>query len=105
MGNARAISSSMGAVQPRRPVFMLRLLDGLSVLRAARRLRRATPVLIVMGQGGRHGDEPRPRRRRLSDAAVLIDECLARVRALLCRSYGPRDPVLRVADLTLDPAD
>jgi DNA-binding response OmpR family regulator len=81
-------------------------LDGLGVLKAARARKLQTPVLLLTA------------RDRLSDKVTgldlgaddyltkpfAFDEFLARVRALLRRGAGQRAPVLRVADLSLDPA-
>ena len=81
-------------------------LDGLGVLKAARQQKVHAPVLLLTA------------RDRLSDKVAgldlgaddyltkpfAFDEFLARVRALLRRGGGQRAPVLRVADLSLDPA-
>src|SRR4029453_4969328 len=81
-------------------------LDGLGVLKAARQQKVQVPVLLL------------PAAARLSDKGAgldlgaddsltkpfAFDEFLARVRALLRRGTGQRVPVLRVADLSLDPA-
>jgi len=81
-------------------------LDGLVVLKAARQQKIQAPVLLLTA------------RDRLSDKVAgldlgaddyltkpfAFDEFLARVRALLRRGGGQRAPVLRVGDLSLDPA-
>jgi DNA-binding response OmpR family regulator len=81
-------------------------LDGLGVLKAVRQQKVQAPVLLLTA------------RDRLSDKVAgldlgaddyltkpfAFDEFLARVRALLRRGGGQRAPVLRVADLSLDPA-
>jgi two-component system, OmpR family, copper resistance phosphate regulon response regulator CusR len=81
-------------------------LDGLGVLKAARHQKIQAPVLLLTA------------RDRLSDKVAgldlgaddyltkpfAFDEFLARVRALLRRGGGQRAPVLRVGDLSLDPA-
>ena len=81
-------------------------LDGLGVLKAVRQQKVQAPVLLLTA------------RDRLSDKVTgldlgaddyltkpfAFDEFLARVRALLRRGGGQRAPVLRVADLSLDPA-
>jgi DNA-binding response OmpR family regulator len=81
-------------------------LDGFAVLKAARARRVQTPVLLLTA------------RDTVSDKVAGLDlgaddyltkpfdfdEFLARVRALLRRGGGQRAPVLRVGDLTLDPA-
>jgi DNA-binding response OmpR family regulator len=80
--------------------------DGFAVLRTARGRRVDTPVLILTARDG------------VSDKVTGLDlgaddyltkpfafeEFLARVRALLRRSSPQRAPVLRLADLTLDPS-
>jgi heavy metal response regulator len=86
--------------------LMLPKRDGFAVLRALREHGVHTPVLILTA------------RDAVSDKVSGLDlgaddyltkpfafeEFLARVRALLRRSTGHGTPVLRVADLTLDPA-
>jgi len=86
--------------------IMLPRRDGLAVLRAMREQRVDTPVLLLTA------------REQVSDKVTGLDlgaddyltkpfafeEFLARVRALLRRGSGQRAPVLRLADLTLDPA-
>src|SRR4030095_11011121 len=81
-------------------------LDGLGVLKAARQQKVQAPVLLLTA------------RDRLSDKVAgldlgaddyltkpfALDEFLARVRALLRRGGARRAPVLRVGDLSLDPA-
>ncbi len=85
---------------------MLPRRDGLSVLKALRGRQVKTPVLLLTA------------RDRVADKVTGLDlgaddylskpfafeEFLARVRALLRRGPSPREPVLRVADLSLDPA-
>ena len=80
--------------------------DGLSVLRALRGRQVKTPVLLLTA------------RDRVADKVTGLDlgaddyltkpfafeEFLARVRALLRRGPSAREPVLRVDDLSLDPA-
>jgi DNA-binding response OmpR family regulator len=80
--------------------------DGFAVLRTARARRVDTPVLILTARDG------------VSDKVTGLDlgaddyltkpfafeEFLARVRALLRRGSGQRAPLLRLADLTLDPS-
>jgi DNA-binding response OmpR family regulator len=80
--------------------------DGLSVLRALRGRQVKTPVLLLTA------------RDRVDDKVTGLDlgaddyltkpfafeEFLARVRALLRRGPSAREPVLRVDDLSLDPA-
>jgi len=85
---------------------MLPRQDGFSVLKGMRSRRIETPVLLLTARDG------------VSDKVTGLDlgaddyltkpfsfeEFLARVRALLRRGHGQRAPVLRLADLTLDPA-
>jgi DNA-binding response OmpR family regulator len=86
--------------------LMLPKLDGFAVLKAARQRRIATPVLVLTAR-----DSVADKVRGLDLGAddyltkpFAFDEFLARVRALLRRGAAPSAPVLRVADLTLDPA-
>jgi two-component system copper resistance phosphate regulon response regulator CusR len=86
--------------------LMLPKRDGFEVLRTLRARRVDTPVLVLTA------------RDTVSDKVVGLDlgaddyltkpfafeEFLARVRALLRRGAGPRTPILRLGDLTLDPA-
>ena len=85
---------------------MLPRLDGFSVLRTLRADRVATPVLVLTAR-----DTVPDKVTGLDLGAddyltkpFAFDEFLARVRALLRRGQAPAPPVLRVADLTLDPA-
>jgi heavy metal response regulator len=80
--------------------------DGLDVCRALRSKGRATPVLMLTAR-----DAVSDRVTGLDVGAddyltkpFAFEELLARVRALLRREHTLRAPVLRVADLTLDPA-
>ncbi|PID40359.1 MAG: DNA-binding response regulator [Proteobacteria bacterium] len=80
--------------------------DGLSVLQELRKKNVATPVLLLTI------------RTAIEDRVIGLDtgaddyltkpfafqELLARVRALLRRGGGRETPLLKVADLTLDPA-
>ncbi len=86
--------------------LMLPKRDGFEVLRQARSKHVETPVLVLTARDG------------VSDRVMGLDlgaddyltkpfafeEFLARVRALLRRRSGSRAPVLRLADLTLDPS-
>src|SRR5437773_2402889 len=85
---------------------MLPRLDGLAVLRAARAAGVTAPVLILTAR-----DTVADKVAGLDLGAddyltkpFSFDEFLARVRALLRRAEGRREPVLRVSDLVLDPA-
>ncbi len=86
--------------------LMLPKRDGFEVLKTLRARRVETPVLVLTA------------RDTVSDRVVGLDlgaddyltkpfafeEFLARVRALLRRGAGQRTPILRLGDLTLDPA-
>jgi len=85
---------------------MLPRLDGVAVLRAARAARVTSPVLMLTAR-----DTVADKVTGLDAGAddyltkpFSFDEFLARVRALLRRTDGRREPILRLADLTLDPA-
>ena len=86
--------------------LMLSRLDGFAILKAARARRIVTPVLVLTAR-----DSVAEKVRGLDFGAddyltkpFAFDEFLARVRALLRRGAAGTGPVLRVADLTLDPA-
>jgi len=85
---------------------MLPRLDGFSVLKKLREQRVPTPVLVLTARDtvadkvtglDLGGDD-------YLTKPFAFDEFLARVRALLRRGQAPAPPVLRVADLSLDPA-
>jgi DNA-binding response OmpR family regulator len=85
---------------------MLPRLDGFSVLKKLREGRIPAPVLLLTAR-----DTVSDKVSGLDLGAddyltkpFAFDEFLARVRALLRRGQAPAPPVLRVADLTLDPA-
>jgi DNA-binding response OmpR family regulator len=79
--------------------------DGLAVCRDLRRRGVATPILMLTGRGSL------PDRVSGLDSGAddyltkpyAFEELLARVRALLRRSELVRPPMLKVADLVLDP--
>jgi two-component system, OmpR family, copper resistance phosphate regulon response regulator CusR len=86
--------------------LMLPQVDGFAILKAARQRRITTPVLVLTAR-----DSVADKVRGLDLGAddyltkpFAFDEFLARVRALLRRGAGGAGPLLRVADLTLDPA-
>jgi DNA-binding response OmpR family regulator len=86
--------------------LMLPGLDGFGVLRAMRARRVQTPVLVLTAR-----DTVPDKVTGLDLGAddyltkpFAFDELLARVRALFRRGTGSRTPVLRAADLMLDPA-
>ncbi len=85
--------------------LMLPKVDGFEILKLARVRRLATPVLVLTAR-----DSVADKVRGLDLGAddyltkpFSFDEFLARVRALLRRGAAA-GPVLRVADLTLDPS-
>ncbi|HEV8306557.1 MAG TPA: response regulator transcription factor [Methylomirabilota bacterium] len=85
---------------------MLPRRDGFAVLKALRERRIQTPVLLLTAR-----DSVSDRVAGLDLGAddyltkpFAFEEFLARVRALLRRGAQQRAPVLRVADLSLDPA-
>jgi heavy metal response regulator len=85
---------------------MLPKRDGFTVLRSLRDRRTQPPVLLLTAR-----DSVSDRVTGLDLGAddyltkpFAFEEFLARVRALLRRGQGQRAPVLRLADLTLDPA-
>ncbi|HJR02770.1 MAG TPA: response regulator transcription factor [Methylomirabilota bacterium] len=85
---------------------MLPRRDGLSVLRTLRARRIQAPVLLLTAR-----DAVADKVAGLDAGAddylakpFAFEELLARVRALLRRGRGAAEPVLRLADLSLDPA-
>jgi DNA-binding response OmpR family regulator len=85
---------------------MLPVRDGFAVLKTMRARGLGTPVLMLTAR-----DAVADRVTGLDLGAddyltkpFAFDELLARVRALLRRGGAERQPLLRVADLTLDPA-
>jgi DNA-binding response OmpR family regulator len=85
---------------------MLPKRDGFDVLRAMRSQKIGTPVLMLTARDG-----VADRVAGLDGGAddyltkpFAFEEFLARVRALLRRAAGPSAPVLKLLDLTLDPA-
>ena len=85
---------------------MLPRLGGLAVLRAARAAQVRSPVLMLTARDA-IADKVAGLDAGADDYLTKpfsFDEFLARVRALLRRADGRREPVLKLADLTLDPA-
>jgi heavy metal response regulator len=86
--------------------LMLPLLDGYRLLQRLRSEGVGTPVLILTARDG-VGDKVRGLDLGADDYLTkpfAFAELLARVRALLRRGKPQRSPVLKVADLTIDPA-
>jgi two-component system copper resistance phosphate regulon response regulator CusR len=85
---------------------MLPRRDGLSVLKALRASRMQAPVLLLTARDG-VADKVAGLDAGADDYLAkpfAFEELLARVRALLRRGRGGAEPVLRLADLSLDPA-
>jgi DNA-binding response OmpR family regulator len=85
---------------------MLPKRDGLSVLKTLRARRVHTPVLLLTARDG-VADKVAGLDAGADDYLAkpfAFEELLARVRALLRRGGGRAEPVLRLADLSLDPA-
>jgi DNA-binding response OmpR family regulator len=85
---------------------MLPKRDGLQVLKALRASRMQAPVLLLTARDG-VADKVAGLDAGADDYLVkpfAFEELLARVRALLRRGHGGAAPVLRLADLSLDPA-
>jgi len=86
--------------------LMLPGMDGLTILRRLRKAGRKAHVLILTAKG-EVGDRVRGLNLGADDYLVkpfAFEELLARVRALVRRKYGAKDPVIRVADLEVDTA-
>jgi two-component system, OmpR family, copper resistance phosphate regulon response regulator CusR len=85
---------------------MLPKRDGLQVLKALRASRMQAPVLLLTARDG-VADKVAGLDAGADDYLVkpfAFEELLARVRALLRRGHAGAAPVLRLADLSLDPA-
>jgi DNA-binding response OmpR family regulator len=86
--------------------LMLPGLDGFAILKSARARRITTPVLVLTAREN-VADKVRGLDLGADDYLTkpfAFEEFLARVRALLRRGALGGGPVLRVADLSLDPA-
>jgi two-component system, OmpR family, copper resistance phosphate regulon response regulator CusR len=85
---------------------MLPKRDGVSVLKSLRAQKIQIPVLLLTARDG-VADKVAGLDAGADDYLAkpfAFEEFLARVRALLRRGRGRAEPVLRVADLSLDPA-
>ena len=86
--------------------LMLPKRDGFDVLKTLRERRVQTPVLVLTARDG-VADKVTGLDLGADDYLTkpfAFDEFLARVRALLRRGGGQRTPILKLADLSLDPA-
>jgi two-component system copper resistance phosphate regulon response regulator CusR len=86
--------------------LMLPKRDGFEVLKSLRQRRIETPVLVLTARDA-VSDKVSGLDLGADDYLTKpfsFDEFLARVRALLRRGTGQRSPVLKLGDLTLDPA-
>lgn len=86
--------------------LMLPKRDGFAVIKTLRERRLQTPVLVVTARDS-IADRVAGLDRGADDYLTkpfAFEEFLARVRALLRRRSADRGPLLRLADLTLDPA-
>jgi heavy metal response regulator len=86
--------------------IMLPKRDGFSVLKALRDLHLQPPVLVLTARDG-VADKVAGLDLGADDYLTkpfAFEELLARVRALLRRGRGQREPVLKLADLSLDPS-
>ena len=86
--------------------LMLPKRNGFEVLKTMRQRRIQTPVLVLTARDA-VADKVAGLDLGADDYLTkpfAFDELLARVRALLRRSAGQHAPLLRLADLTLDPA-
>ena len=86
--------------------IMLPGLDGLSLLTRLRQKGKSTHVLLLTAKDTVE-DRVTGLRAGADDYLVkpfALDELLARVEALARRSYGVKEPVIRIGDLEIDPA-
>ena len=85
--------------------LMLPGVDGMEILRRLRAKENPVHILVISARDGLD-DRLEALDARADDYLVKpfpLSEALARVRALLRRSYAKKSPLMRVADVTLDP--
>jgi DNA-binding response OmpR family regulator len=86
--------------------LMLPKVDGMDILRRLRALGNPVHILVISARDGLE-DRLEALDAGADDYLVKpfpLSEALARIRALLRRSYARKSPVMQVADLQLDPS-
>ena len=86
--------------------IMLPGMDGLTILQRLRQKNQTVPILLLTARDGVE-DRVRGLDGGADDYLVkpfAFDELLARVRALVRRGYGRKNPIISVGDLEIDTA-